>query len=302
MLRLSPITPNAAAANALANLTLHAWSPWPTWNDGLTARVLWVDQRVLRVDPALVFPYYQGFRVHRFRAHESEVGMPVHLLLLVGVVGSMAWSRSRRAAGGNLPLLLLGVAGFLLHLGLIRWQPFGARLQLGSIIWLPVLLPLLLPRLLSARVVGAAAVAFALPVLLIAAPRPVIGERSVFTTTRSDQFAMDRPEYFAAVERAVLIAGLNQCEVLGVLAGFDFPEYFLTATSTRENLQLRWEHLNSSGPPSRLSGGGAPPEVCALLVAEPMPGTDLSDFQEPFQSVWAEPPFEILLRTAEGER
>jgi hypothetical protein len=302
MLRLSPITPNGALANGLANLTLHGWSPWPAWNDGLTASVLWVQRTVLRADPEALFPFHQGFRVHRFRAHESEVGMPVHLLLLLGVLGSLAWSRPRSVAAGTVPLLVAGVAAFLLHIALVRWQPFGARLQLGSLIWLPALVPLLLPRLIGARIVGAAAAVFVLPVLLFAAPRPLIGERSVFTTTRSDQFAVDRPDFYAAVEGAVLLAGLNQCALLGVLGGFDFPEYFLTVVSARENLQLRWEHLNSHGPPSRLVGRGAPPEVCALLVAQPMLETEIDDFRGPFTSVWAAPPFEILLRTAEGER
>jgi hypothetical protein len=300
--RLSPITPNGALANALANLTLHTGSPWRAWNDGVTASVLWVQRTVLRADPESLFPFHQGFRVHRFRAHESEVGMPVHLLVLLGVLGTMAWSGGRRVVAGILPLLLVGVAAFCLHLALVRWQPFGARLQLGSIIWRPALVPLLLPRLAGARIAGAAAVVFVLPVLLIAAPRPLIGEQSVFTTTRSEQFAVDRPDFYAAVEGAVLLAGLNQCRVLGVLGGFDFPEYFLTAVSARENLPLRWEHLNSHGAPSRLSGKGAPAEVCALLVAQPILETNLDDFREPFTSVWAEPPFEILLRTAEGGR
>lgn len=302
MLRLSPITPNGALANALGNLTLHAWSPWPAWNDRVTSSALWVQGTVLRADPEALFPFHEGFRVHRFRAHESEVGMPIHLLALLGVLGSMAWARPRSAAAGTLPLLLVGVAAFLLHLALVRWQPFGARLQLGSMIWLPALVPLLLPRFAAARIVGAAAVLFVLPVLLFAAPRPLIGPQSAFTTTRSEQFAIERPDFYAAVEGAVLLAGLNRCTVLGVLGGFDFPEYYLTAVRARENLPLRWEHLNSSGPPSRLSGRGAPPGVCALLVAQPMLETDIGAFREGFMPVWAEPPFEILLRTAEGDR
>jgi hypothetical protein len=111
---------------------------------------------------------------------------------------------------------------------------------------------------------------------------------------------MERPEHFAAAERAVLEAGTRRCRNLGIFGGWDFPEYYLTALTGREQVALRWEHFISIQPPARPTDAGPPPEVCLLFLADMMPGLDMSWLGADFRLLWADPPFAVLLRFPGG--
>jgi hypothetical protein len=300
MLRLEPFTVNGAVGNLVANLSLHAGLPWSAWNEATREAVWWLNEDVLRTNPAVIFRHYDGFRINGFSTHESEAGMPIHLALLVGAMVSLAWSRNRASLAPLLPFLLAGAAAFLLIVLVLRWQPYGARLQLASLVWLPGLLPFLVRgRRLRSILAGLLALCAA-PELLFGTPRSLLGADSVLLTTRSEQFAMERPEHFAAAERAVLEAGTRQCRDLGVFGGWDFPEYFLTALTVREQVALRWEHFISIQPPARPTDAGPPPEVCLLFLADMMPGLDMSWLGTDFRLLWADPPFAVLLRFPGG--
>jgi 4-amino-4-deoxy-L-arabinose transferase-like glycosyltransferase len=300
MLRLEPFTLNGAAGNLAANLSLHAGLPWSAWNETVGKAVWWLNETVLRANPAEQFRHYDGFRVNGFSTHESEAGMPVHLSLLVGAVVSLAWSRNRAALAPFLPFLLAGAAAFLLFILVLRWQPYGARLQLASLVWLPGLLPFLVRGRRLRPPVAGLLVLCAAPALLFGTPRSLLGTDSVLLTTRSEQFAMERPEHFAAAERAVLEAGTRRCRNLGIFGGWDFPEYFLTALTSREQVALRWEHFISLRPPARPTDAGPPAEVCLVFLADMIPGLDMSWLETDFRLLWVDPPFAVLLRAPGG--
>ena len=291
---VTPWTPARGLANLMANLSLHLGLPWQGWNESLARAVDWTHETVLRVDPATLLPYYDGFRVGGFSAHESHAGMPVLIVGLLLVVISLLVRRRGGGLAQALPLLVAGVAAFTLHAALVLWQPFGSRLQLGSLIWLPVLLPLLLSGRLVQRIAGTIAVVGAIPALLMGTPRSLLGERSVLVTTRSEQLATERPDYFEVVEWTILMAGLSNCRALGILASYDFPEHYLTAVTRREELSLRWRYIGDVGESTRLGPGPGTDGLCMVLVAEPIAGAEPPGLRERFRVVWAEPPFEVL--------
>lgn len=299
MLQLSPLSPGRVTGNLVANLSLHAGTPWPTWNAGRERAVLRINA-ALGVDPAVQYRFYDGFRVNPFSTHESEAGMPVHLLLLAGsllVVGAH-W---RRGPPSPLPgFLLAGTVGLVLLLAVLRWQPFGARLHLVGLAWLPAAAPLLIEGARRRAAIAGLMLATAAPALVAATPRPLLGAHSVLRTTRSDQFARERPEHFGAAEMLVLAAGVERCGQVGLMTGWDHPEYFLTAITRREGASLRWEHLLSTGVASRLSDAGPPAEVCAIFSAEPLPGLETPWIAEQFELFWSVPPLAVYTRRGGG--
>lgn len=296
LLQLSPLTPGRVAGNVVANLSLHAGSPWEAWNNGVSRTVLAINA-ALGVDAEVQYRFYDGFRVNPFTTHESEAGMPLHLLLAAGLLGGLVVATRRRMPPDDLlGFAVAGAVGILLLLAVLRWQPFGTRLQLVGLLWVPVLAPLVVRAARLRLATSVLLVVAAIPALLFATPRPLLGAQSVLITTRTEQFARERPEHFLAAERAVLEARERGCERLGLLAGFDHPEYFLTALRLREELQLRWEHLLSWGPRSRLMPDGPPQEFCMVLLAEMLPGPEMPWLETAFDLSWVEPPFAVLRR------
>jgi hypothetical protein len=187
-----------------------------------------------------------------------------------------------------------------LHGTLVLWQPFGARLQLGSMIWIPALLPVAFCRADVSRLVAGIAALVAVPALLVGSPRTLLGSHSVLATNRSEQLARERPEYFEVVELTVLMAGASQCRSLGILTSYDFPEYYLTALTRREGLTLRWRYIGDVGESTSLGPGPGTEGLCMVLVAEPIAGAEPPDFRERFRVVWAQPPFEVHVRGPSG--
>jgi hypothetical protein len=220
--------------------------------------------------------------------------MPVLLVGLFAAIVLVSWRRNAELRARVLPWLLAGGAAFLLHATVVRWQPFGARLQLAGLAWVPFLVPLLIPERPAQRMLAGVAVALGLPALLWGMPRSVFGAHSVLATNRSEQLAIERPEYFVTVERTVLMAGLSNCGSLGILTSYDFPEYFLTALRRREGVALQWRYIGEVGESTGLSAGPGIEGLCLVLVAEPILGSEPPGLRQRFRVVWQQPPFEIL--------
>lgn len=289
-----PFAPNGALANIVANMVMHIGTPWAELNANLARGLLWLTREVFRADPSEVFTYWGEFYPTGFSSHESGAGLPV--LLGSAVIAAVALFLRRNAEFRTrvLPFLIAGGAAFLLHAALVRWQPFGARLQLASLVWVPFAIPLLCSHRRVQALLGGIATALALPALLFGSPRSLLGERSVLATNRSEQLAVERPGYFQVVEWTVLMAGLSNCRELGILTSYDFPEYYLTALVRREELPLRWRYIGDVGESTGLGHGPGTEGLCMILVAEPVAGTEPPGLRGRFRVVWAEPPFEVL--------
>lgn len=298
---LMPVTIGGSLANLIANLAVHVGTPSTDWNAGIARGIVWLAESVLGADAAALFPHYGGFHLTGFSRHESGAGLPV----LLGGLGILAVQLITRWPAPRLrhllPVVMAGTAAILVHAVLVRWQPFGARLQLASFAWLPACIPFLTTRRRSQALLGALAMVLALPALVAGRPRPLVGTQSVLVSSRSAQFARERPEYFAAVERTVLVAGLTGCQDLGILTSYDFPEYFLTALTRREGQSLRWRYIGDVGESTPLGPGPGAEGLCLVLVAEQIVGAEPPGLREVFRVIWVEPPFELLARPAPPE-
>jgi Dolichyl-phosphate-mannose-protein mannosyltransferase len=120
-------TPAVVASNALRNATLHMAAPWPGWNQ-------WLEEKVSRAHAVLNLPesdrrttcWGSEFSVHYAPGSETTAGAPWHFALtVVAVAVALLW---RRAVEWRwLAWVCLGMAaGYCV---LLKWQPWGARLQ-----------------------------------------------------------------------------------------------------------------------------------------------------------------------------
>lgn len=272
-LQVSPLTPPTAVANLLANVSLHLGTPIPGWNGFWSTQIHRVFTHVLSLDVAATFQNFGQYRVMPFSVHESEAGNPMHLLLLLMLPG-LVLLVGRVASRGATVLLVGGLTALVLHATLIQWQPFGARLQLGALIWIPAGAALLMQRPWLRLGLITATVCAALPALLQNALRPLIprGERGVLTIPRQAQYFAQRPALRPSLDS---VAGRLQhagCTELGLGAGYDTPEYLVRVANRVHQDHVRLHYFEPASPSARLAVPTASDGVCALLVITPPPG------------------------------
>jgi 4-amino-4-deoxy-L-arabinose transferase-like glycosyltransferase len=299
-LRLSPFTFNGGVANLLANLSLHLSIPGVAWHEWWTDQVNWILRVPLQTDPALLFPYFGGFHVPAFSTHESLAGSPVSLflgLLLVGWIGS-GWPRLRGSP--VVPWVVAGVAALLLHAVLIRWQLFGARLQLASLIWLAPGAAIMLRRPGTRGMVALVAVLAVVPALTGNYLKPLRGERSVFVVPREEQYFAERQELRPVLQRVSEALAVSGCRVLGLVAGYDTPEYLIKVMVQPRGTALQLSHLDPPSVSRQLSVAGAGKQPCAVLVLGRPFSPVLPEITVPMTVRWVEGQVALLMPSPGG--
>lgn len=275
-LQVSPLTPPTAVANLLANVSLHLGTPIPAWNDFWSTQIQRVFSHVLSLDVAATFQNFGQYRVMPFSVHESEAGNPMHLLLLL-MLPVLVLGVGRVASRGATVLLVGGLTGLVLHATLIQWQPFGARLQLGAMAWIPAVAAVLMQRPWLRLGLVTATVCAAVPALLQNGLRPLVprGERGVLTIPRQAQYFAQRPALRPSLDS---VAGRLQhagCTALGLGAGYDTPEYLVRVANRVHQDHVRLHYLEPASPSARIVGSVPVDQMCGLLVLTPPPGWQL---------------------------
>lgn len=300
-LRLTPVTPASAIANLLANLSLHLGLPSSGGNLWMTNAVLDVQRSVLHVDPAALFPYFGGFRIVAFSTHETLAGNPLHLGLVL-VVAVLLFRTKWRPTSMLLGWVLAGLAALLIHSILIRWQPFGARLQLPALIWLaPAVGALARGRRV---IIGIGVMLFlaGVPALVANHLRPLlpIAGRSMLTAPRADQYFTDRPDLQRPIERALQDLQTAGCREVGLSTGYDAPEYLLRALARMRGQVLSFRHVSPAGPSAAVPEPRHSGLPCAIIVLTPPPGWTLPVEADGMRVMWDDGPVAFLLRSASG--
>jgi hypothetical protein len=302
LLRLTPMTPGAAIANLLANLSLHLGLPWEWWNLGVTQTLLGLQRSMLRVDPITVFPIFGGFRINPFSTHESVAGNPVHLLAALIVIGIMVLRKRRRPSGVMLGWVLAGLAAFLLHGMVIRWQPFGARLQLAALVWCAPVLALSVRERWSSLALSSVLFVAAMPALLTNHTRPLIPimGRSILSESREDQYFAETPGLRRPIERALEDLRIAACTEVGLSTGYDAPEYLLRAAARIRGQRLALRYVSPASSSARVSEPRQGTQLCAIIVLTPPPGWRIPIEAKGMRVMWSEGPVGLLLRPVSG--
>src|SRR6185503_13117846 len=197
LLRPPGMDPQTVLGNLVANLAIHAGTPWSTVNAWMADAVRSLH-RMLGRDTAVLYPFFGGYRVDRWTTHENVAGNPLHLglALLGGVLALRSW-RTRRP--GALPYVGALALCVVLLGATVRWQPFNARLHLPLFVLLAPGIAIAMRRLGRAGSTLAAIGLFVVSLLPLLgnATRPVVtpaaiplampGVQSVFVAPRLEQ-------------------------------------------------------------------------------------------------------------------
>jgi hypothetical protein len=241
---------------AVRNLAMHAATPWPRVNAGVTHIVErlhgWVGLDVN--DPATTW-YQTRFVVGPLRLAEDAASNGAHLILIGMSFGAaVIWRRPRRLVIYTVAV----VVSFLAFSAIFRWQPWHTRLELPLfVLAAPVVGLALQRRRLLGPLVGFGLLAMAWFTILFNASRPPIGGRDVFRTERTTQFFVDRRDLEAGYRAAASRIKNLGCRRIAVWFARDAAEYPLWVLTGAPWNGVRIEHFNAEDPTA-----GA----CALFV------------------------------------
>ncbi|MBI3977567.1 MAG: glycosyltransferase family 39 protein [Chloroflexi bacterium] len=238
--------------------------------------------------------------------------------------GSLRNSTDSITAGGGrdrrvlVAYLTACTVAFLLF-SLLRWQPWNSRLHLPLFVLLAPFAATVLGAVLGRRVMGTIGVLLvlaSLPALLQNETRPLVGDRSVLSVSRLDQYFVRRPELQTPYVQAAARIRASGCSEIGLYFGADDWEYPLWLLLREDGPQrVRIEHVYAEnafparmfrrmhGPPS-LAGsppGGGSPRVsafrpCAIVSPRALASPTIVLKDAVYLKAWSVDPVEVFLR------
>ncbi len=194
-------SPRLVIANVLRNLTLHATTPVPELNRlayhsaSKLVKILGVDPQ----DPRITWTETK-FSEPAFRMHEALAGNPLHLLMAVGLVGTLVVRRDR-GSGAVLGLFLAAVVSFVVFCGVFRWQPWHSRLHAPFFMLLACFVGCAAERTLGRR--GTLAVVVLL--LMCSVPYAVGNEIRPLVTSGGTLFGVSRDQLYPHAKDVELV-------------------------------------------------------------------------------------------------
>lgn len=233
------MSPRLFASNLVRNLSLHFGTLIPGANERVEGVVAELHRR-LQVDPNDRRITTNIFQIPSGRANEDVAGSPLHVLLaLIGFAAVLA-RRSLRRNAPFMALTFVCVLGAILFLLLLRWQPWGTRIQLPGLVLTMVATAVAIGggslsvsksrRFLRrgvAAMISASVVIASLPALLLSTQRPLLPwSRSVLFLPRETQLSWHSG---ATKPMNDLIQRLRQSgsDRIALMLGPDDPEYLL---------------------------------------------------------------------------
>jgi hypothetical protein len=266
LLRPPSAGPTVVVANLIANASLHWGTPNETINRVATGG-LELAHAALGVDPKTAYPYFGGLRIIPWSTDEDLAGSPLLFLLGLAALGTLV--RGWRVAEPALRWYLVASLGsLLLFAALVRWQPFGARLQLPGVVLAVPLVAVTAHRWGDrwVRLILLLAAVIAVPPLIANLTRPLLGGASVLSTPRPAQYFARRPEELEHYRGLIDRLRAERCLRVAVKAGYDSWEYPLWALGRSGGPGIRFEQVLVENATGRLAA--APAGHCALVAID----------------------------------
>ena len=264
----SAFSPGLALSNLSRNLALQLLTPWTSWNARVEDTVLALH-RILGLSASDARSTWKGAEFHvpaRLTGalpsdadqavytafHEDEAGNPIHLLICAACVALLAARRTlpgRRRLGGFLAAV---AAGFFLFSLVLKWQPWGARLELPLLLLAAPFAGAVLGEGRGAGPVAALLLLCSSPWALLNATRPLLGGDSVLTAPRLLQSFTARPQLREPLLGAARAVAARQCRQIGLEIGPDDPEHLIRITLREAGiLHPRLEHVHVTNRSAR---------------------------------------------------
>jgi hypothetical protein len=240
-------TISSVASNVVRNVALQAGTPFKSVNAVVESGVYQLH-RVIGIDANDPRTTWGGmdFHVARLSGHEDLAGNPLHLALILACIPILFLQRRNKRDALYYSLCLL--TAFLLFSVVLKWQPWHSRLQLPLFVLWAGVIGLLLSEIRYRRLANVIAVvllAAAVPWVVHNSSRPLIGDNSIITTPRPEQYFANRPSLYEPYDRAARFLSSTQCPDIGLVLGGDDWEYpFWTLLDDYERHPFRIEHVN----------------------------------------------------------
>jgi hypothetical protein len=267
----SAFTVQTLAERVIQEISLHLATPIHVLNDAIStavnglARTLHLDLN----DPNTIWPG-STWTVPGFTTHEDYTGNLLALALIVAVAAVVLV----RHRGLKLTYLAAIGLGFLLYSGYVRWQLYNSRLDLPLFVMAAPLAGAVIGQWRRSLVI---ALAFVLalgstPWLFLGKDRPLIGDRSVLTTSRTDQYFANRPDLrvpYVAIASAIRE---SDCRDVGLYVVNDDPwDYPLWKLLNPTGQEVVLRHVMVSNATARMESTQVPCMIVFVNAASGAP-------------------------------
>lgn len=265
----------AVASSVTRNLGIHIGTPFNQVNSILEKQIYSIHETfgLETNDTRTTWPGTK-FHVLPTSLHEDTAGNPLHLILITVAVPLLIQQRKKK----NLHFYSLClVFAFILFCLYIRWQPWNSRLHLPFfILWSPLIglsfsqirVDWIANSCLAILLLGA------IPYLLYNDARPILGEKSIITTPRTELYFTNRPSLSRPYIRSTQFLLETGCSDIGLLLPIDSYEYPFWVLLEQSNGQVaRIEHVNVTNLSQVLSNENKLDTYtpCAVIVVSDNP-------------------------------
>ncbi len=297
-------SPGLTLSNVARNISLQLLTPFPSWNARVEAAVLALHRAIglSANDPRSTWrgaQFHVPARLEGAQIADADesiyaafldnaAGNPLHLLLCAACAGVLAVRRSFPESHRLWGFLALVAAGFLLFSLLLKWQPWGARLELPFLLLAAPFAGVVLGHWRGGIAIAALLLLCAAPWALVNATRPLLGPDSVLSAPRLLQSFAASPGLREPLIGAARAVAAKQCRRIGLEMGPDDPEHLIWVSLREAGIsgaQIRIEHVhvtNKSAPKAleppfagfapcavvTLAPRGAPPAESEVYAAE----------------------------------
>jgi hypothetical protein len=283
-------SPDLLLSNVSRNLSLQLLTPFPSWNARVEAAVLALHRAIglSANDPRSTWrgaQFHVPARLEGAQLADADesvyaafldnaAGNPLHVLLFAACVGVLAARRDFHASRRLWGFLALVAAGFLLFSLVLKWQPWGARLELPFLLLAAPLAGVVLGQWRGGIVVSAMLLLCATPWALVNATRPLLGPDSVLTAPRLLQSFAASPGLREPMLGAARAVAAKQCRRIGLEMGPDDPEHLIWLSLREAGIadgQIRLEHVHvtNRSAPKALEPPFAGFTPCAVITLGP---------------------------------
>jgi Dolichyl-phosphate-mannose-protein mannosyltransferase len=242
-------------SNTVRSVALHLGTPFREVNEGIVRNIR-LGLGTLGVDPDDPRTTWAGmlFGIRETSTHEDRAGNPLHLILVAWAVAACLLKKELREHRFLLGYLVALIAASSLFALVLKWQPWHSRLHLPLfVLWSPVV-AVALARTVSRKAavaIGLVLTLASLPWLLTNRNRPLLGDRSVLSTPRGEQYFIHRPFRREQYETAARLVRTSGCREIGIVSGEDdweYPLWVLLDAVDGRRPAVRMEHVEVRNP------------------------------------------------------
>ncbi|MEO0758635.1 MAG: glycosyltransferase family 39 protein [Cyanobacteria bacterium J06648_16] len=255
------------ASNTLKQLSLHADIVRHMRLDGFITPLTGVTQKILLIlhdaagidinDPQIMSSKISKFYIPAFSSYEDTAGNPLHLFLFLLSILLLVFNRRIRERKFLFLYSGVVIAGFLMFCYFFSWSPWRCRLHLplfvlasaatGTIIAKSfgsnrILIPLMIFLLFTGQ-----------PALSRNQLKPLVGEKSIFSTSSLQQYFTTKPHYEEPLWLALQAIEDGQCRTVGLRGDKIWYEYPIWIMSKMQDKEFQFVHVEVDNVSSELS-------------------------------------------------